>query len=316
MARIHPSEMGQAHAQDEKHHEHGREHHRQWEPTITRAASRDVGAVALSRAPSGGDPPSRLHQGDENRVMHGEQNGDPLPVTLPVTVKRTQPWHRSFVMGQGNGLSKSSDTAQYSLHLFGPDNVLRVSLWRLRASKHYQAFMLCATIACAFYLFLTPTPTSSNLHVADVIFCSVFIADCLNGVIVHGFWEYWRYDVFNKLDLVIAFLCVVDLALRTMGFTYSFKALRLFRIFKPMLALKAFAGIKAIFFSIVRGASSLAAIVFLLALSMLVFDVVGVEFYMGSARRRCIWIDSLEPVLPEKMCKRLYSAQVQRACTE
>ena len=86
MARIHPSEMGQAHALDEKHHEHGREHHRQWEKTITRAASSDVGAVALSRAQSGGDPPSRLHQGDENRVMHGEQNGDPLPVTLPSTV--------------------------------------------------------------------------------------------------------------------------------------------------------------------------------------------------------------------------------------
>ena len=47
------------------------------------------------------------------------------------------------------------------------------------------------------------------------------------------------------------------------------------------------AGIRAIFFSVVDGASSLSAILFVTFLALFVFTVVGVEFYMGSFRRYC-----------------------------
>ena len=99
-------------------------------------------------------------------------------------------------------------------------------------------------------------------------------------------------------------LSALDLALRVWGSTYSFKAFRVCRILKPLLRVKAFAGIRAIFFSVVDGASALSAILFVTFLSLFVFTVVGVEFYMGSFRRRCAWMDTLELVVPGTWCKR------------
>ena len=162
------------------------------------------------------------------------------------------------------------------------------------------------------------------------MFGAIFVFDILTGTIAFGVINFWRYDVFNKIDFVTSFLFLLDMALHSLGFVYSFRSMRVFRIFKPVLRLRSFVGIRAIFFSVVTGTSSLASILFILALSLLVLDVVGVEFckcrcgvsrllyctafeacacqlhtcYLnmtsntpntdkGSARRRCVWMHTV-----------------------
>jgi hypothetical protein len=200
--------------------------------------------------------------------------------------------------------SKQKDRTNHSLYLFAPDSIIRLGMWRLRASVFYQIMVLSATLACALWICIKPVPISWALHAADFVFAAIFALDIISAVIAAGFYSFWSYDVFNKIDFVTTIMYIIDLGLRALGFTYSLRSVRLFRLFKPMLRLKSFAGIKAIFLSLIKGASSLGAILLMLGLGLLVFVVVGVEFYMGSARRRCVWMDSLQEVVPTKMCKR------------
>ena len=205
---------------------------------------------------------------------------------------------------------KKKDRTNHSLYVFSPDSSVRIGMWRLRASVFYQIMVLSATLACALWICIKPVPISWTLHAADFVFAAIFALDIISAVIAAGFYSFWSYDVFNKIDFVTTIMYIIDLGIRVLGFTYSLRSVRLFRLFKPMLRLKSFAGIKAIFLSLIKGASSLGAILLLLGLGLLVFVVVGVEFYMGSARRRCVWMDSLQEVVPTKMCKRYISEHV------
>jgi hypothetical protein len=225
------------------------------------------------------------------------------------------------------------DRSQYALYIFAPDSAVRLVMWRIRASVYFQILILVATLACSVWVCLKPIPTNWALYAADYVFAVIFTLDISSGVIAAGFFAFWQYDIFNKIDLVTTVMYLVDLGLRALGFTYSLRAVRLFRIFKPMLRLESFAGIRvrsrycsctlkmlnltahfaawqAIFLSLVKGASSLGAIILVLGLSLLVFVVQGVEFYMGSARRRCVWADSLQEVRPLSFCKRYESEHV------
>jgi len=62
--------------------------------------------------------------------------------------------------------------------------------------------------------------THRYLQAADFVFFSMFLFDSLSGVIAAGLSKYWHYDVFNKIDLVTSFLFILDLALRSFGFSY------------------------------------------------------------------------------------------------
>ena len=145
---------------------------------------------------------------------------------------------------------------------------------------YYQCLLFAATMGCTIYVFQRSAPTCWYLGVADLVFVAIFVFDILTGTtqVALGVINFWRYDVFNKIDFVTSFLFLLYMALHSLGFVYSFRSMRVFRIFKPMLRLRSFAGIRAIFFSVVTGTSSLASILFILALSLLVLDVVGVEF--------------------------------------
>ena len=262
------------------------------------AVQGDAAACELATARSGQPDP----RGSEEQI-------EPPPhitTNTPAEKVKNRP---AFVMGGsvlhmlGGAGHNGQPASDKSLYVFAPDNVLRVVLFRMRSTVSYGLFMAAATLACALFVFLRPKPSSWMLHAADIVFGSVFVLDVAFGTIAFGWIKFWRHDHFNKIDVVTSFLFLVDIALHTLGFSYSLRSMRLFRIFKPMLSLKAFAGIRAIFLSVVDGASSLGAILFILALALLVITVVGVEFYKGSALRRCVWMDSLEEVVPMRMCK-------------
>ena len=207
------------------------------------------------------------------------------------------------------GRSEQKPFQDRSLYIFAPAHPVRRLCIHLVTSWPYTTLMAITTLTCTVFISIKPPQTTTpskwdvEVKIADTIFAGLFVLDAILNLIASGFVKYWRTDVFNKIDFCTALLSALDLVLRSWGFSYSLKSMRVFRILKPMLHLKAFAGINAIFQSVVRGSSSLLAIISVTVLALLVFDVVGVEFYKGSSRRRCAWMDSLELVIPEKFCK-------------
>ena len=193
---------------------------------------------------------------------------------------------------------------------------------RIVEARIYNVLMFFTTISCTLFLLIRPPPGApqsrytwlhkrmEQLEVVDMVFSVVFIADAMLNALGHGLFQYWGIDIFCKIDLCTAATSVLDLALRAFGFNYSLKSVRVFRVLKPMLRLKCLTGTRAIFISIVEGSTSLLAILFLTLLAILVFDVMGVEFYMGSTKRRCAWMDSQQLVVPHKACKRSVGSDV------
>jgi hypothetical protein len=114
----------------------------------------------------------------------------------------------------------SSGRQTYSFYVFSPDNAVRQVLGKLRGTTLYQLSMGATTLACALFVFLKPASKSVDVHAADVVFCVIFVFDVLSGTVAMGILKYWRHDIFHKIDFVTTLLYAVELALKTIGFTY------------------------------------------------------------------------------------------------
>ena len=74
-----------------------------------------------------------------------------------------------------------------------------------------------------------------------------------------------------------------------MGYNFTLRAMRLFRVFKPMLALDTFKGVGHVIRTIEDGFYALCTVVGLMLFLFMAFAILGMNAYAGSYRRRCVW---------------------------
>ncbi|KAJ1490948.1 hypothetical protein T484DRAFT_1776300, partial [Baffinella frigidus] len=121
---------------------------------------------------------------------------------------------------------------------------------------------------------------------------------------------YLSYDVFDLLDFIATLGCGLELIALDMDYNFTIRAVRLFRVFKPMLALDTFKGVGHVirtfedgfyalctvtglrlflFSGIEDGFYALCTVTGLLIFLFMAFAILGMNAYPGSFRRRCVW---------------------------
>jgi hypothetical protein len=122
-----------------------------------------------------------------------------------------------------------------------------------------------------------------------------------------GKFSYWTHNFYNKCDIVATLTYVPEVAylyIFSSPFPWSFRALRLFRLLKPVGQLGMFSDLETIFESIIKALYPMAVVLSLLAFVLVLYSIIGMTFYSKLFRRRCVWAHDLSVKLPEQYCAR------------
>ena len=147
----------------------------------------------------------------------------------------------------------------------------------------------------------------SNDH---FLFLGIYWIDNIIKIAAFGFsgaqFAYWTHDVYNKFDFIATVGYTAEvIMLLFLDKTFSLRALRLFRLLKPLSQLELFSDLEIIFHAL---AAAMLPIITILSLILFVFiflSIIGMTLYGKRAfQRRCVWADDLTIKQPEMWCWR------------
>lgn len=229
---------------------------------------------------------------------------------------------------------KSKDLLPYLpfVNVFGmtTDNPVRAMAVRLAVNWHLEMFWIFTSFV--HYLLMSPEIQDNVFgcillrdlsatvkeckysvpHYYHLIFLALFTLEAAIKVVglgmTGGRFSWWTHDLFNKCDIIAYFAYIYE-TFSSLYFNHksnlSLRALRLIRILQPISQLGVFSDIETIFTAITRSLLPMATVLLFIWFILILFGIMGMSFWGRAAfRRRCIWADILEPVIPEKFCKR------------
>jgi len=152
------------------------------------------------------------------------------------------------------------------------------------SNQYFEAFIINVIILNTFCLALDKYP-NFNVSVREivslfnVIFTAIFTFECLIKMVALGLKEFF-YENFNKFDLFIVIVSILEMQLSKpdeTGFLSSLRALRLFKIFKLFQA----GDLRILIDSITFTLTTIGDYVILLLLFIYVFALMGMNFFAG-----------------------------------
>eukprot|EP00802_Teleaulax_amphioxeia_P000493 Tamp_00493.p1 GENE.Tamp_00493~~Tamp_00493.p1 ORF type:complete len:2407 (+),score=357.69 Tamp_00493:375-7223(+) len=119
-------------------------------------------------------------------------------------------------------------------------------------------------------------------------------------------FAYWTHDVYNKFDFIATVAYPFEIiSVLLIGNTFSFRALRLFRLLKPVSRLWIFSDLEIIFHAIASALLPMLTVFSLIFFVFLLLSIMGMSMFgEGSFKRQCVWADDLTVKLPVAGCER------------
>uniref|UniRef100_A0A8C7WFN2 Voltage-dependent N-type calcium channel subunit alpha n=1 Tax=Oncorhynchus mykiss TaxID=8022 RepID=A0A8C7WFN2_ONCMY len=194
---------------------------------------------------------------------------------------------RTMAIYNPNPVKQNCFTVNRSLFIFREDNLIR---------KYY--LILATIIANCIVLALEQhlpasdkTPMSERLDDTEPYFIGIF---CFEGgikIIALGFafhkGSYLR-NGWNVMDFVV----VLTGILATVGSDFDLRTLRAVRVLRPLKLVSGIPSLQVVLKSIMKAMVPLLQIGMLLFFAILMFAIIGVEFYMGKFHSTCFTTDS------------------------
>ncbi|KAF0297828.1 Voltage-dependent calcium channel type D subunit alpha-1 [Amphibalanus amphitrite] len=162
----------------------------------------------------------------------------------------------------------------------------------------FETLILLTIFAnCAALAVYTPYPngdsnnTNSILERIEYIFLVIFTAECVMRIIAYGFafhpGAYLR-NVWNILDFSIVVIGIVSTALSSLieeGF--DVKALRAFRVLRPLRLVSGVPSLQVVLNSILRAMVPLLHIALLVIFVIIIYAIIGLELFKGKLHSTC-----------------------------
>ncbi|KAJ4925952.1 hypothetical protein JOQ06_008137, partial [Pogonophryne albipinna] len=151
------------------------------------------------------------------------------------------------------------------------------------------------------------TPMSERLDDTEPYFIGIFCFEAAIKIIALGFafhkGSYLR-NGWNVMDFVV----VLTGILATVGTDFDLRTLRAVRVLRPLKLVSGIPSLQVVLKSIMKAMVPLLQIGLLLFFAILMFAIIGVEFYMGKFHSTCFiddeivadWPCGLEP--PARLC--------------
>uniref|UniRef100_A0A4X2KZI4 Voltage-dependent N-type calcium channel subunit alpha n=1 Tax=Vombatus ursinus TaxID=29139 RepID=A0A4X2KZI4_VOMUR len=191
-------------------------------------------------------------------------------------------------------------TVNRSLFIFSEDNVVR--RYAKRVTEWPYPYMILATIiANCIVLALEQhlpdgdkTPMSERLDDTEPYFIGIFCFEAGIKIIALGFvfhkGSYLR-NGWNVMDFVV----VLTGILATAGTEFDLRTLRAVRVLRPLKLVSGIPSLQVVLKSIMKAMVPLLQIGLLLFFAIVMFAIIGLEFYMGKFHKAC-FPNSTDPV--------------------
>uniref|UniRef100_K7FBG9 Voltage-dependent P/Q-type calcium channel subunit alpha-1A n=1 Tax=Pelodiscus sinensis TaxID=13735 RepID=K7FBG9_PELSI len=184
-------------------------------------------------------------------------------------------------------------TLNRSLFLFSEDNVVRKYAKKITEWPPFEYMILATIIANCIVLALEQhlpdedkTPMSERLDDTEPYFIGIFCFEAGIKIIALGFafhkGSYLR-NGWNVMDFVV----VLTGILAKVGSDFDLRTLRAVRVLRPLKLVSGIPSLQVVLKSIMKAMIPLLQIGLLLFFAILIFAIIGLEFYMGKFHTTC-----------------------------
>ncbi|XP_031711449.1 voltage-dependent N-type calcium channel subunit alpha-1B-like isoform X6 [Anarrhichthys ocellatus] len=223
---------------------------------------------------------------------------------------------RTMAIYNPNPVKQNCLTVNRSLFIFREDNLIRKYAKRITEWPPFEYMILATIIANCIVLALEQhlpasdkTPLSERLDDTEPYFIGIFCFEAAIKIIALGFafhkGSYLR-NGWNVMDFVV----VLTGILATVGSDFDLRTLRAVRVLRPLKLVSGIPSLQVVLKSIMKAMVPLLQIGLLLFFAIVMFAIIGVEFYCGKFHTTCFnietgemaadWPCGLEP--PARMC--------------
>uniref|UniRef100_A0AAY4EJS0 Voltage-dependent N-type calcium channel subunit alpha n=1 Tax=Denticeps clupeoides TaxID=299321 RepID=A0AAY4EJS0_9TELE len=188
-------------------------------------------------------------------------------------------------------------TVNRSLFIFSEDNIIRKYAKKITEWPYpLKTTIIANCIVLALEQHLPEsdkTPMSERLDDTEPYFIGIFCFEAGIKIIALGFafhkGSYLR-NGWNVMDFVV----VLTGILATVGADFDLRTLRAVRVLRPLKLVSGIPSLQVVLKSIMKAMVPLLQIGLLLFFAILMFAIIGLDFYMGKFHRTCFRIDTDE----------------------
>ncbi|XP_045548030.1 voltage-dependent P/Q-type calcium channel subunit alpha-1A [Salmo salar] len=211
---------------------------------------------------------------------------------------------------------QSCFTLNRSLFIFSEDNFVRKAAKKITEWPPFEWMILATIIANCIVLALEQhlpendkTPLSERLDDTEPYFIAIFCFESGIKILALGFalhkGSYLR-NGWNAMDFVV----VLTGILSAVGSEFDLRTLRAVRVLRPLKLVSGIPSLQVVLKSIMKAMIPLLQIGLLLFVAILMFAIIGLEFYMGKFHTTCFDIATDEiydelpcgTELPSRLC--------------
>ncbi|KAI9556867.1 hypothetical protein GHT06_016659 [Daphnia sinensis] len=202
---------------------------------------------------------------------------------------------RKAMSRRGKPPPERPQRALFCLSLTNPVRKLCISVVEWKPFEYLILLTIFANcVALAVY---TPYPngdsniTNAYLEKVEYVFLVIFTIECVMKIIAYGFVAHsgaYLRNTWNLLDFTIVVIGAVSTALSTMmkdGF--DVKALRAFRVLRPLRLVSGVPSLQVVLNSILKAMVPLLHIALLVIFVIIIYAIIGLELFSGKLHTTC-----------------------------
>ncbi|XP_057208019.1 calcium channel, voltage-dependent, N type, alpha 1B subunit, a isoform X1 [Triplophysa rosa] len=208
-------------------------------------------------------------------------------------------------------------TVNRSLFIFSEDNIIRKYAKKITEWPPFEYMILATIIANCIVLgleqhlpALDKTPMSKRLDDTEPYFIGIFCFEAGIKIIALGFAfhkDSYLRNGWNVMDFVVVLTGILTIV----GPDFDLRTLRAVRVLRPLKLVSGIPSLQVVLKSIMKAMVPLLQIGLLLFFAILMFAIIGLDFYMGKFHRTCFKNSTGEQVAefpcgteaPARMCE-------------
>ncbi|XP_068055485.1 voltage-dependent R-type calcium channel subunit alpha-1E isoform X15 [Anomalospiza imberbis] len=258
----------------------------------------------------------RLGSGDGGSEQNRSRQGAPAPAGgSPGAFKQTKAQRaRTMALYNPIPVRQNCFTVNRSLFLFGEENIVRKYAKKLIDWPPFEYMILATIIANCIVLALEQhlpeddkTPMSRRLEKTEPYFIGIFCFEAGIKIVALGFvfhkGSYLR-NGWNVMDFIVVLSGILATAGTHFNTHVDLRTLRAVRVLRPLKLVSGIPSLQIVLKSIMKAMVPLLQIGLLLFFAILMFAIIGLEFYSGKLHRACYTNNSgeLEELDPPHPC--------------
>uniref|UniRef100_A0A8C6E1X8 Voltage-dependent R-type calcium channel subunit alpha n=1 Tax=Moschus moschiferus TaxID=68415 RepID=A0A8C6E1X8_MOSMO len=251
----------------------------------------------------------RPGSGDGDSDQSRNRQGTPVPASGPAAAYKQSKAQRARTMALYNPIPVRQNcfTVNRSLFIFGEDNIVRKYAKKLIDWPPFEYMILATIIANCIVLALEQhlpeddkTPMSRRLEKTEPYFIGIFCFEAGIKIVALGFifhkGSYLR-NGWNVMDFIVVLSGILATAGTHFNTHVDLRTLRAVRVLRPLKLVSGIPSLQIVLKSIMKAMVPLLQIGLLLFFAILMFAIIGLEFYSGKLHRACFMNNSTNDAL-------------------